>query len=218
MTDTDVPRSLLIARVAGRRIAVDATCVLGIRGVPHITRLPHSPPALLGVFHHDGRVVPLLDLPLLADGQTPPRPRVIVIGHDEHDYALVVDDVEDVVTATGIRKRPMGDDLVAYPLARLLSARIDPPKEDHGENPQEAESHPGEDTPMGDPATSARLVELLQDAPEWMRRIHLHDDQRRINDNLVHVQRVLGDGVYLLDLDSVWRAVAQQKGPWRVKA
>lgn len=58
-----------------------------------LSEVPHSPPWLLGAANVDGKVVPVIDLALYLDPQTPPDhggPRLLLVGGEGEDAAGIV--------------------------------------------------------------------------------------------------------------------------------
>jgi purine-binding chemotaxis protein CheW len=73
---------VLVFKAAGRRLALPLTDIVEIVRPAAITRVPHSPPELLGVANFRGTVVPVVSAnALLDDGTTATSAsaRIIVI-------------------------------------------------------------------------------------------------------------------------------------------
>jgi purine-binding chemotaxis protein CheW len=95
---------LLIGRLAGRRIAFPADRVEGVVELEGITPAPCAAPHVAGLSALRSRVLTVIDgLAALEFGRA--REAVardaIAIPCDGHSYALLVDEVEDVVEAAG---------------------------------------------------------------------------------------------------------------------
>lgn len=200
-----LPTTILIARAAGYRLALDAADVIAVRGVPQTTRLPHTPPHLLGVFHHEGRIMPLVDLlGLVGGGPATHRPRVVVIEHGASAFAVVVEQVEDVLGIPQARLQEEQGSL-GRPLAGLVQGVLVLPPETH-EEPGRAAQTPRTNGKAHQPT---RLDALLEQAPAWLKRIHVHDDTERQEHATRQARTALGPGdVHLLDIERLWRAAA----------
>jgi purine-binding chemotaxis protein CheW len=109
-----VAELLLIARLAGRRIAFPAAEVEAVVELEGLTPAPRAAPHVAGLSALRSRVLTVIDgLAALEAGQsgpsTPPAASLrtgeagrdaIVIPSGGHTYALLVEEVEDVVEAT----------------------------------------------------------------------------------------------------------------------
>lgn len=71
-----------------------------VLSLPPLTRIPTDAPHVLGVFHHQGKVLALWDLHTLfgADGPPPVRPAVLVVEDGTRAVGLLVEHVDEVVT------------------------------------------------------------------------------------------------------------------------
>jgi purine-binding chemotaxis protein CheW len=97
---------LLIASLAGRRIAFPATAVEAVVELEGITPAPGAAPHVAGLSALRSRVLTVIDaLAALELGRRGDGAAcdAIVVPCDGHTYALIVDDVEDVVEADGQR-------------------------------------------------------------------------------------------------------------------
>jgi len=95
---------LLIGRLAGRRIAFPAERVEGVVELEGITPAPCAAPHVAGLSALRSRVLTVIDgLAALELGRAREAPArdAIAIPCDGHTYALLVDEVEDVVEAAG---------------------------------------------------------------------------------------------------------------------
>jgi purine-binding chemotaxis protein CheW len=95
---------LLIGRLAGRRIAFPAAKVEGVVELEGITPAPGAAAHVAGLSALRSRVLMVIDglaaLDLGRADQAAAR-GAIVVPCDGHTYALIVDEVEDVVEAAG---------------------------------------------------------------------------------------------------------------------
>jgi len=92
-------RQRLTVRVGAARVALSAEGVAEVIRTPRITRVPHGPPALLGVTHLRGLVLPVVSLgALLGDESGPDTTRVVVLRRDP-PLGLAVDSIEALKAA-----------------------------------------------------------------------------------------------------------------------
>ena len=95
---------LLIARLGGRRIGFPASQVEAVVELEGITPAPGAAPHVAGLAALRSRVLTVIDglaaLDLGRSGEAQAR-NAIVIPCDGHTYALIVDEVEDVIEADG---------------------------------------------------------------------------------------------------------------------
>lgn len=92
----------VLLRFGASRYAVDMADVAEVAAVPGVTRIPGSPPWLLGVANWRGRMLPVLDLRPLLAAETVPLPgsaRLVVVGRDEVVVGLVAEAVPGVFDA-----------------------------------------------------------------------------------------------------------------------
>jgi chemotaxis signal transduction protein len=194
-----VPEELLIASGANTLLALDPTHVVAVRNVPQVTRIPHASPAVLGVFHHEGRIAALVDLHRLAAApEAPPtRPVVLVLRHGKGHLGLVVERVHDVIRFAGTAAPPASS--LPSGLAALVTARL--------------AATPGTATSRAPPAPRVeeeRLLGVLRDAPDWLARIHDADPTARLLAELERARSILARGdVHLLSIARTWNAVAR---------
>ena len=92
---------------------VDILRLKEIRGWSPVTRLPHSPPAVLGVLNLRGVVVPIIDLRVrfgMAVAEFTPLTVIIVLSlrtaRGDQEFGIVVDKVMDVVDLAPDQVRP----------------------------------------------------------------------------------------------------------------
>ena len=94
---------LLIVRLAGRRIAVPAHDVEAVVELEGITPAPGAAEHVAGLSALRSRVLTVIDgVAALGLGRADPGSReAIVVPSEGHTYALLVEEVEDVVEASG---------------------------------------------------------------------------------------------------------------------
>jgi len=95
---------LLIARLAGRRIAFPASAVEAVVELEGITSVPGAARHVAGLAALRSRVLTVIDglAALEFDGEgLPPLREAVVVPFDGHTYAVMVEEVEDVVEAAG---------------------------------------------------------------------------------------------------------------------
>ena len=94
---------LLIARLAGRRIAIPANDVEAVVELEGITPAPGAADHVAGLSALRSRVLTVIDtVAALGLGRSGDQDReAIVVPSEGHTYALLVDEVEDVVEAAG---------------------------------------------------------------------------------------------------------------------
>jgi purine-binding chemotaxis protein CheW len=107
---------MLVFNVGEAIYGVDILEVQEIRGWSSVTRIPHSPPDVLGVIHLRGSVVPIVDLRIrFSFGRVEYNSKTVIIvlaakstaGRIETGF--VVDGVEEVVDVDASRLRPAPD-------------------------------------------------------------------------------------------------------------
>src|SRR5436190_12119045 len=94
---------LLIARLAGRRIAFPTADVEAVVELEGLTPAPRAAPHVAGLSALRSRVLTVIDgLAALEAGRTEgPGRDAIVVPSGGHTYALMVEEVEDVIEAAG---------------------------------------------------------------------------------------------------------------------
>jgi len=92
---------LLIARLAGRRIAFPAAEIEAVVELEGVTPVPRAAPHVAGLSALRSRVLTVIDgLAALEAGRSSQAGRdAIVIPSGGHTYALMVEEVEDVIEA-----------------------------------------------------------------------------------------------------------------------
>jgi purine-binding chemotaxis protein CheW len=114
-------RRFLTFRVEERFYALPAEDVVEVMRVPPMTRVPQSPPALLGIANLRGDVLPVASLRGLLglpDASIQPTSRAIVLDVGAH-VAIVVDQVESLVEIASQRIEERHAELGAAPGERL---------------------------------------------------------------------------------------------------
>ena len=87
----------LLARVAGRGVAVPTAQVSSVVDIGDVVAVPRAPAAVLGLAALRSHVVTVVDTALaLGDAAGCNGKRAVVTSVDGHEYALMVDAVEDV--------------------------------------------------------------------------------------------------------------------------
>jgi purine-binding chemotaxis protein CheW len=94
---------MLTFKLGAETYGVDILRVKEIRGWSQVTKIPHSPPAVLGVLNLRGAVVPIIDLRLrfaLPSAEFSPTTVIIVLSlvtaAGQRECGVVVDSVSDV--------------------------------------------------------------------------------------------------------------------------
>lgn len=99
---------LLVASIAGRRVAIPSGKILSVIELDKIERVPRAPPGVAGLTALRSRVLTVIDCALIIDpvafaddGTRGGEAYAVVIDIDDYGYALLVQDVEDVTEAYG---------------------------------------------------------------------------------------------------------------------
>ncbi|MFT4025235.1 MAG: chemotaxis protein CheW [Novosphingobium sp.] len=94
---------LLVAAIAGRRIALRAAEVHSVVELESLTPVPRAPAHIAGLSALRSRVLTVIDcrasLHLEPPAEAARKPQAAVVEVEGHLYALLVDGVEDVVEA-----------------------------------------------------------------------------------------------------------------------
>jgi purine-binding chemotaxis protein CheW len=91
---------LLVVMVGGARYGLPAAQVGAVLRVERVTRVPLTSPEILGLTHVRGKTLGLVHLARLFDVAAPPpgpHPIAVTIETPLESYAVIVDDVEDVI-------------------------------------------------------------------------------------------------------------------------
>ncbi len=101
----------LTVRAGQNRFTLDAETVAEVIRAPRVTRMPHGPPALLGVIQTRGIVLPVVSLGRLLGAADPQTAGRVIVLHGTPGIGIAVDAVE-ALTATGAeRDRPSAGQL-----------------------------------------------------------------------------------------------------------
>jgi purine-binding chemotaxis protein CheW len=135
-----VPARLVAMIVSGQHVALNVAQVRDVLGPLPMTRVPRAPAEVAGVLNLRGHIVTAIDLAVrLGMSDAGPRATSVVVEHEGDLYAILVDQVEEVVhlesmgresdlgllsgrwrdTAAAIYRRPDGP-LIELDVPRLL--------------------------------------------------------------------------------------------------
>ena len=95
-------REYLVFRVGGVRCGIDVARVQEINRNMDVTRVFSAPPDVVGVINLRGSIVTLLDLAQrlgVPDDDERGHPKNVIVSSQGEVVGLVVDDVEDIVSA-----------------------------------------------------------------------------------------------------------------------
>lgn len=119
----------LIVNIAGHRVAIGAEQLASVIEVDSITPVPRVAPHVAGLFALRSRVLTVIDSHVALGN--PPMPRTdlmsaVVVTTDDHGYALLVDEVEDVITDATISPcaAVLGDHWSRIALGQLSSPSL----------------------------------------------------------------------------------------------
>lgn len=111
-----IQRQVLTFALGAEVYGVDILRLKEIRGWSPVTRLPHSPPAVLGVLNLRGVVVPIIDLRVRFGMPAAEFTAITVIivlslrtARGDQEFGIVVDKVMDVVDLVPDQIRPTPD-------------------------------------------------------------------------------------------------------------
>jgi purine-binding chemotaxis protein CheW len=96
---------LLIVQIAGRRCALCAHEVKSVIELGRITPVPRAPDFVTGITTLRSQILTVIDCRRalgLAARENHTDDRAVVITSGGHGYALAVDAIEDITTATGV--------------------------------------------------------------------------------------------------------------------
>ena len=94
---------LVIIQIAGRRCALSAHDVKSVIELGSITPVPRTPDFITGITALRSQSLTVIDCRRalgLSTDQCPTDDRAAVVAHGGHAYALMVDAIEDITTAT----------------------------------------------------------------------------------------------------------------------
>lgn len=95
---------LVIIQIAGRRCALSAHDVKSVIEIGAITPVPRAPDFISGITALRSQALTVIDCRRalgLGAGDAPTDDRAAVVASGGHAYALMVDAIEDITTATG---------------------------------------------------------------------------------------------------------------------
>jgi len=95
---------LLVVRLAGRRLALPARDVEAVVELDGLTPVPGAPPHIAGLSALRSRVLTVIDSRAslgMAASEESDAAEAIVVASGGHTYALLVEQIEDVVEAKG---------------------------------------------------------------------------------------------------------------------
>ena len=95
---------LLVAHIAGERVAFRAADIQSVVELGTITPVPHAPAFVAGLAALRSRPLTVIDsfasLGLVRDADAPrTTTKAVVVERDRHLYALLVDGIEDVIAS-----------------------------------------------------------------------------------------------------------------------
>ena len=94
---------LVIIQIAGRRCALSAHDVKSVIEIGTITPVPRAPDFIAGITALRSQTLTVIDCRRalgLGEGDKPTDDRAAVVASGGHAYALMVDAIEDITTAT----------------------------------------------------------------------------------------------------------------------
>lgn len=96
--------------IAGQRVGLDVARVRDVLGPLPMTRVPRSPPEIVGVLNLRGHIVTAIDLAIrLGMAAAGVRAMSVVVEHEGELYAILVDQVDEVVdVATMSQQHDLG--------------------------------------------------------------------------------------------------------------
>ena len=95
--------SVVLVQLAGQRVALLSLEVDSVIDIDRITPVPGAPPYIAGLASLRSRALTVIDCTRMLGHEDHERDgsrRAVVFNFDGHDYALLVESVEDVVDAT----------------------------------------------------------------------------------------------------------------------
>ncbi|RKH19173.1 chemotaxis protein CheW [Corallococcus praedator] len=105
--ESETRQSYLVFACGSSWYAVPAEAAAEVVTFPELTRVPGSPPHLLGVFAHRGEVIPVVDMSLLVGGVTAGSRRAVLVRLPRGTLALTASSVAGVSPVTGALE-PLG--------------------------------------------------------------------------------------------------------------
>ena len=92
----------LIVRIGGRPVALPATQVGSVVEIDEIAPVPRAPAHVAGLFALRSRVLTVIDTRAslcLPPAEQAKLANAAIVSHEGHSYALLVDEVDDVIEA-----------------------------------------------------------------------------------------------------------------------
>lgn len=114
--------------VAGERFAIDIEGIHGVAAMSRLTPLPHASPQIAGLIVYEGEILPafylheVLALPLAA---LPEYGRVLLLGTEGIEFALVIQTIQGMTRIVGERLLPVPETLPSQQRALLRGLRDD---------------------------------------------------------------------------------------------
>ncbi|HLU68713.1 MAG TPA: chemotaxis protein CheW [Kofleriaceae bacterium] len=93
-------RNVIVFALGSARYAVELRWVREVLTLGHVTPVPRSPPAILGVVNVRGAIVPVLDLEALLGGRAPEAPVAAAAG--ESAILLEVEETSAALRVTSV--------------------------------------------------------------------------------------------------------------------
>ncbi len=93
---------LVMVQIAGRRCALSANDVKSVIEIGIVTPVPRSPDFITGITALRSQTLTVIDCRLalgFASSAWTTDHRAVVVGHEGHPFALMVDVIEDITTA-----------------------------------------------------------------------------------------------------------------------
>ena len=97
---SDPDLSFLIVEIAGQLVACDVRAVHAVLPPDDVVAVPLAPSPVAGITTKRGHVLTVIDGRAAVTAQTPPASNSVVIDIHGYRYALLVDAVDEVVTAS----------------------------------------------------------------------------------------------------------------------
>ena len=120
-----MPPLMLIVRMAGETVALDAAGVEAVIEFGAVTPIPLAPAHIVGLAPARSRVLTIVDVrPVLGLETVKPSgvQSAVIVPVDDHPYGILLDDVIDVVTADGPMAGDCGPDAEGW--ARIAAGSV----------------------------------------------------------------------------------------------
>jgi purine-binding chemotaxis protein CheW len=168
---------LLALGVGGKSFGLPSGIVREVARLPRLTRVPHAPPALLGLANVRGAVVPILSLAALVEQSGGGGERRVVIVDNGEPIGLAVDYVSKLVEAD-FDLHPLDlPALIARSIPPTTARRSSGPLEEEAQGEATAETVPLLAFAIGDQefAFQLAIVEQVLRMPEQIAQMPLAD-------------------------------------------